>query len=250
MWCDAGGGELRILTLNISGPSVERAHRLADYLLDLAPDLLVLTETRARPGTEQLLATLEGAGYESVAPVPPIAGERGVAVLGRVPIGATVPPPSVDLPHRLLDVEAAGMRVLAAYVPSRDASRAKIDRKRRFLEQLVEAVELAAGTDRLVLIGDLNVISRDHEPRYSVFRPWEYDVFDRLAALGLVDVFAELHRGVQAHSWIGRTGNGYRYDYVFASRDLMRSVRGCEYLHEPRERGLSDHAALLVTLTV
>ena len=248
MWCDAGGGELRILTLNISGPSVERARRLADYLLDLAPDMLVLTETRARPGTEQLLATLEGTGYESVAPVPPIAGERGVAVLCRVPIGATVPPPSVDLPHRLLDVEAAGMRLLAAYVPSRDASQAKIERKRRFLEQMVEVVELAAGDGRLVLIGDLNIISRDHEPRYSVFRSWEYDTFARLAGLGLVDVFAEVHPGVQAHSWIGRTGNGYRYDYAFISGDLMGSVRRCDYLHEPRERGLSDHAALLLTL--
>ena len=54
-----------------------------------------------------------------------------------------------------------------------------------------------------------------------MFRSWEYDVLDSFAALGLADVFAELHPGVQAHSWIGRTGNGYRYDYVFVSRALM-----------------------------
>ena len=242
------GGELRILTLNISGPSVERAHRLADYMLNLGPDLLGLTETRANPGTEQLLATLEEAGYESLAPVPPTAGERGVAVLGRVPLKAIEPPPTVELSHRLVGAEGGRVRLLAVYVPSRDASRAKIDRKRRFLEQLVEAVELAAGARRLVLIGDLNIVSRDHEPRYSMFRTWEYDALDQLVALGLVDVFAALHPGVQAHSWIGRTGNGYRYDYAFVSRDLMESVRGCEYLHETRELGLSDHAALLLTL--
>ena len=240
--------ELRILTLNVSGPSVERAHRLADYLLGLSLDVIVLTETRARPGTEQLLAALREAGYSSVALVPPTAGERGVAVLGRVPLGATVPPPSVDLPHRLVDVKAAGLRLLAVYVPSRDASQAKIERKRRFLEQMVEAVELAAGAGHLMLMGDLNIVGRDHEPRYSAFRSWEYDALGRLAGLGLVDVFAEMHPGVQVHSWIGRTGNGYRYDYAFASQDLMGSVRRCDYLHEPRERGLSDHAALLLTL--
>ena len=145
---------------------------------------------------------------------------------------------------------AARARALRCLVlmPSRDASRAKIERKRRFLEQLVEAVRASAGAGRVVLIGDLNVVGRDHEPRYSMFRSWEYDALDRLVALGLVDVFAEVHPGVQAHSWIGRTGNGYRYDYAFVSHDLMGSVRRCDYLHEPRERGLSGHAALLLTL--
>ena len=240
--------EVRILTLNISGPAVERAYRLANYIFKLGPDVAVLTETRANPGTRQLPAALEEAGYTSLAPVPPTAGERGVAILGRVPLVAVEPPPSVDLPHRLIEAEAAGTRLLAVYVPSRDASQAKIERKRRFLEQLLEAVESSARSGPVVLMGDLNIVSRDHEPRYSTFRTWEYDALDRLAALGMVDVFAELHPGAQAHSWIGRTGNGYRYDYAFVSRDLMGSVRACEYLHEPRESGLSDHAALLMTL--
>ena len=243
------GGELRILTLNISGPAVERAYSLADYLLTLGPEVLVLTETRANPGTEQLLAALGEAGYGSVAPGPPTAGERGVAVLGRVPLSAIEPPPRVDLPHRLVDANAGGMRLLAVYVPSRDATQAKIERKRRFLEQLLAAVKNSAESGRVLLVGDLNVISREHEPKYSTFRTWEYDALDDLAGLDMVDVFAELHPGVQAHSWIGRTGNGYRYDYAFASRDLMGSVRECEYLHEPRESGLSDHAALLLKLT-
>lgn len=138
------GGELRILTLNISGPSAKRAQRLADYMLALGPDLLVLTETRANLGTEQLLTALEEAGYGSLAPRPPTAGERGVAALGRVPLSVVEPPPSVDLPHRLVDAEAGGARILAVYVPSRDASRVKIERKRRFLEQMVEAVRISA----------------------------------------------------------------------------------------------------------
>ena len=220
---------------------------MAVYLLDLAPDLLVLTETRANKGTEQLLAALEAAGYDSLAPEPPTAGERGVAVLGRVPPSR---PRQSALPHRLVGAEAGGTRLLAVYVPSRDASRSKIERKRRFLEQMTEVVRTSAGSGRVVLMGDLNIIGRDHEPRYSMFRTWEYDALSQLTALGLVDAFAEMHPGAQAHSWIGRTGNGYRFDYVFVTRDLMGSVRGCEYLQEPRERGLSDHAALLLTLAV
>ena len=89
-------------------------------------------------------------------------------------------------------------------------------------------------------MGDLNVVGREHLPRYSAFRSWEYDALDHVVDHGLVDVFAELHPGVQAHSWIGRTGNGYRYDYAFVSEDLITAVRDCEYMHEPRERGLSE----------
>lgn len=250
--CDPGGRDLRLFTLNISGPSVERAQRLAAFMLGLDLDVLVLTETRVNSGTEHLLAELADAGYEVHSPVPPSARERGVAVLSRVASrGATERTESVDLPHRLVvgNVgEPATVTLLAAYVPSRDATLQKLERKRRFLSQMLEVVELSAQSGRVILMGDFNVVGRAHEPRYPTFRSWEYDALDHVFDHGLVDVFAELHPGVQAHSWIGRTGNGYRYDYAFVSRDLLGAVRGCEYLHEPRERGLSDHAALVLTL--
>ena len=244
--------DLRLFTLNISGPSVERAERLAEFMLALDLDVLVLTETRANSGTEYLLAEFADAGYEVQWPLPSSARERGVAVLSRVASrGTTKRSASVDLSHRLVvgDVGgAATVTLLAAYVPSRDASQPKLERKRRFLAQLLEVVEHSARTGRVILMGDLNVVSRAHQPRYPAFRSWEYDALDHVLDHGLIDVFADLHPGVQAHSWIGRTGNGYRYDYAFVSQDLAGAVRECEYLHEPRERGLSDHAALMLTL--
>ena len=244
--------DLRLFTLNISGPSVERAERLAEFMLALDLDVLVLTETRANSGTEYLLGEFADAGYEVQWPLPSSARERGVAVLSRVASrGSIKRSASVDLSHRLVvgDVGgAATVTLLAAYVPSRDASQPKLERKRRFLAQLLEVVEHSARTGRVILMGDLNVVSRAHQPRYPAFRSWEYDALDHVLDHGLIDVFADLHPGVQAHSWIGRTGNGYRYDYAFVSQDLAGAVRECEYLHEPRERGLSDHAALMLTL--
>lgn len=244
---------LRLFTLNIAGPSVERAERLTKYLVGVDADVLVLTETRDNAGTELLIANLAEAGYDGAQrwrrPPP---NERGVVVLSRVRSSGFWPRASVELRHRLaygsmrLGADCP-MRVVAAYVPSRDASQPKIARKRTFLDQMLEVVELVAKNHHpVLLIGDLNIVSRAHEPRYAAFRSWEYAVFDRLAEIGLVDVFAELHPGVQAHSWVGRTGNGYRYDYVFASRLLIEGAGRCEYLHEPREQGLSDHAGLLI----
>ena len=214
--------------------------------------VLVLTETRANLGTEWLLAECADAGYEVHAPMPRDAGERGAAVLSRVASrGAVTASADVDLSHRLVvgDVsDPLHVTLLGVYVPSRDATAPKLERKRRFLAQMLGVVEAAAERGPVVLMGDLNVVSRSHEPRYSAFRSWEYDTFDRIRGFGVVDAFAETHPGVQAHSWVGRTGNGYRYDYAFVSEELVAAVEECDYMHEPRRRGLSDHAAVTLTL--
>ena len=62
----------------------------------------------------------------------------------------------------------------------------------------------------------------------------------------LVDAYRTLHGyGREAFSWYLKRGGflvGRRFDHVFCSADL-RIVR-CEYRHDVRERGLSDHSAL------
>lgn len=141
-----------------------------------------------------------------------------------------------DVSHRLVVDrfdDPGPMTVVAAYVPSRDSSAAKIARKRGFLLQLDRALRTTASSRRTVFMGDLNLVGRDHVPRYTAFRSWEYGALENITGHGLVDVFAELHPGVQAHSWIGRTGSGYRYDYAFVSDDLVADVHSCDYLHEP-----------------
>lgn len=243
--------ERRLFTLNIGGPSLERAGRIANYLLQQDLDVIVLTETRPNAGTAALVQALRAEGYEAAWPVPPTAGERGVALLCRAATTSMLTRRSVGYGHRLVMETVAlpsPMRVIAAYVPSRDASPHKIARKRNFVHDLVDALREASNRHRAVLIGDFNVVSRDHVPRYSAFRGWEYELFDKINDLGFSDAFSLLHPGIQAYSWIGRTGGGYRYDYAFISDDIIETAIGCVYVHEVREERLSDHAGLLLTL--
>lgn len=242
---------LRLLTLNISGPSVARAQLLADYLLEVDADVVVLTETRSNAGTQALLDWCRTQGYFVMGELPASSRERGVAVIRRIGPDRQPLAAQVDLPHRLLidDLDdEIGLRLVAAYVPSRDASLPKIERKRTFLGQMSAALRVVAEDTRVVFMGDLNIVGRTHMPRYPVFKAWEYEALDDIGAIGLTDVFAEMNPGVQAYSWIGRTGSGYRYDYAFVSPDLVDAVKSCEYLHAPRERGITDHAAVLLTL--
>jgi endonuclease/exonuclease/phosphatase family metal-dependent hydrolase len=76
-------------------------------------------------------------------------------------------------------------------------------------------------------------------------------VQEEIAAVGLrdfdlPDVYRELHGyGVQESIWLmvrkGRT-TSRRFDHIFASRRL--SAISCEYVHDLRENGLSDHSAI------
>ena len=241
---------LRLLTLNISGPSIARAERLAAFLAEVDADVAVLTETRNNEGTRSLLSWCRNQGYFVTGALPALSGERGVAVIRRIGPERYPAATKVDLPHRLVIdelVEDSSLRLVAAYVPSRDASLHKIERKQRFLDQMSATLRGVDDAEHVVFMGDLNIVSRSHVPRYPSFKAWEYDALDEIAN-GLTDVFAEINPGVQAHSWIGRTGSGYRYDYAFVSPGLMDAVVGCEYLQEPRGLGITDHAAVLLTM--
>lgn len=244
--------QLRVFTLNISGPSLERANRLLKFFDDLDVDILVLTETRPMPGTRHLLETFRRSGYGVVATWPESRAERGVALIHRASGVASTGTPTVELAHRLavarMEAEPP-ITLVGAYVPSRDASPHKIARKQTFLSQTTDFLRSLASRQELIFVGDLNVVHRSHVPRYPSFRTWEYDFLDGLEEDGFVDVFAELHPGVQAYSWIGRTGDGYRYDYVFVNEALASRVIDCEYLSTPRDEGVSDHAGVLMTLS-
>ena len=248
---DLDGPALHLFTLNISGPSVDRAERLLTALDQLDPEVLVLTETRNNAGTRLLLDTYRERKYTVLAPMPDTSGGRGVAVVHRLPAGVPSLSTAVEFSERIVVCRIGGDRPLTlvgVYVPSRDASEPKIRRKKVFLTQMTSLLQGLPLDDNVVVLGDLNILSRSHVPRYPAFRCWEYDALEAITATGLVDAFALLNPGVQAHSWIGRNGAGYRYDYGFVSESLVDRLRACDYVHDFRLAGLSDHAGVVVAL--
>ncbi len=244
---------LSLLTLNIQAAALTRARALLRWLDTRPEELFILTETSSGPGTAHLLDQCRHAGL-TVIHTAGTAGDRGVAMVSRVPIVAR--PDLVDgvtLPGRVAAGTIASspeLAVVGVYVPSSDRAPDKVSRKRDFIATLLTALDRIPAAERatLVLGGDYNVITRDHQPRYPGFLPFEYAMLDALEAHGLVDAYQYCSPGVQAHSWIGRSGNGYRFDYFHVGAALVDHVTGCSYLHEPRELELTDHAAAALTL--
>lgn len=244
-----------VLTFNINNPSRERAERQLAYLAARPEQVLVLTETADSAGCAFLMERFTAAGYSVGFPRPP-QGERGVMIVSR--LATSRMSPLVDyLPHRAVEVTVATERgpldIRGVYVPSRDASPAKVERKRAFLEGLAVALSKGPVRDRL-LIGDFNILEPDHVPQYRTFRTWEYDFYRGLGEIGYEDAFRALHPHALEYSWVGKTGDGYRYDHAHASGPLGDTLRGCSYIHEPRTATgtdrLTDHSALSVQFTL
>ncbi|MEV6804667.1 endonuclease/exonuclease/phosphatase family protein [Streptomyces sp. NPDC051132] len=241
------------MTFNLNNPSRERAERQLRYLAGRPERVLVLTETARSAGCDFLAERFEAAGHH-VSFVRPEAGtrERGVMIVSRL-TAVPLHLPVDYLPHRVAAVtvqtHAGPLDVVGAYVPSRDATEAKVTRKRRFLEALAAALPTGRTGARL-LIGDFNILEPDHVPQYRTFQTWEYEFYTGLAAAGYADAFRLLAPEAREYSWVGRTGDGYRYDHAHVSTGLVDHVSDCRYVHEPRTGAdrLTDHSALTVSL--
>jgi exodeoxyribonuclease-3 len=246
---------VKVLTFNIGAAATPRAEAILHWLRSRADDVVVLTETSSGAGTTLLAEGLRADGlrvYHSSEP-----RERGVLLASRIPIARVLSDQlRVTLPCRAAAVVLATsprrLVLAGVYIPSRDRSDEKVARKQAFIQSLLAALTGLPATqrDRLVIAGDYNAVARAHEPALPGFFQWEYGLHEKLESMGLRPAHELRPNGSQPHSWIGRTGLRYLYDYVHVGPGLHRAVERCEYLHGPRERRLSDHAAVAVRIWV
>lgn len=246
---------LRLLTLNAQHSSPERARRQAAWIAaQEGGSIVVITEVGPGSGGDALASALTGHGYHSI--IAPPSGTRDYrtvlasrdATLKMVPSGIGV------LPHRApaATMTAGGKQVglLGLYVPSRGPKERRNEDKRAFQAAATGALPgfLARFDGPVIVAGDLNVVEPGHQPAYPVFGSWEYDFYRAFVAAGMTDAYRACHPDDAGHSWYGRGGNGYRFDHAFITSAHARLVRDCGYLHEARQQGLTDHAAMTLTL--
>jgi exodeoxyribonuclease III len=246
---------LSLLTFNIGNPSEQRAQRQLEWLASRPEHVLVLTETKASAGCRLLASAFTEAGWHVNFPVPG-PGEYGTMIISRVRAEADNFAARLEyLPSRVasvaLPVPAGSIHVIGAYVPSRDASLEKTERKQKWLSLCQSALEARDQSVPAVFLGDLNILEPGHQPHYPFFAEFEYDFYRFLTAeLGMADAFRHVNPGTAEYSWVGRTGDGYRYDHAFCSMSLTADLTACGYLHEPRLEKLSDHSALAMEFTL
>lgn len=236
-----------ILCWNIGNPSIQRATTQAQWLRERPEDILVLTETKRSKGCSFLEQYFQAYGYNVVFPKPE-EREFGVMIISKNLLTPTRYSEHIDyLQSRVVSVKVVDyeVEIIGIYVPSRNSSYEKKEKKKRFLKSLTDALEIHAPIPKWIFCGDMNILEPSHIPHYPIFENWEYEFYRCLSKYQLKDAFRYFNPKAQEYSWVGRTGDGYRYDHCFISENLLPSVVRCFYLHEPREKRLSDHSAII-----
>jgi endonuclease/exonuclease/phosphatase family metal-dependent hydrolase len=256
-----------VLTWNVAGRVRDILRRQIEALAAHRFDVVCLQEITPSTRAEWVTA-LAAAGFHVTVSewVAPPAGSRRLAVLiaSRSPL-EVVPVAGLPWPERHLAVRTrlagAAVEVHTVHAPlSQKADRVKV----KTLEALFAAVTVPDGMPRVVA-GDLNT------PRYESrdgkittfartssgrLRPDYGERHDRaelaliaeLPARGWHDAFRALH-GYQRRDrslMMGRRAYGYRLDHILVSPGL--EPLACDYVHEWRAAGLSDHSALWARL--
>ena len=237
---------------NIANPSQQRALHQATWLLENPADVLVLTECKRSRGCELLANFFSAHGHEVIFPRP-LDNEYGVLLASKHNLKLSDFSKQIQyLNSRVVSVMIpsimGGLEIIGVYVPSRGfdtGTRAK--KKSQFMRNLYHALASRSYRPR-VFCGDLNVLEPDHIPNYRHFQDWEPGFYRNIQKCHLTDAFRFLYPTAQEYSWVGRSGDGYRYDHCFVSEDLLPLIRDCSYAHQTRALGLSDHSVLSLEL--
>lgn len=254
---------LKILSLNIGNPSLERAKKQCEWILNRSEDVFVLTETKNSKGCQYIedffsyygndLFTMKSSKKYYVYFPKSKTGDLGVMVISKYEIQSyrhLYDDTSIFYTRHLetkIKINDRFLTIIGLYIPSRDRSTEKIERKKTFIENIQNDIELADKCNSII-IGDFNIIDRNHYPHYSNFFKWEYDFYDFLIDMAYIDTFNKCNPSKQDYSWVGRTANGYRYDYCFVTKDLYENIIDCYFVHETRKEKLTDHSAIFIEL--
>jgi len=273
---------LRIASVNVNGVRAAFRKGMGDWLAGRDVDILAIQEVRA--STDDLEGLL-GPEWSVVHDAATAKGRAGVAIasrstatIHRVQLGAD----EFDSAGRWLeaDYEVNGtiVTVVSTYVHSGEADTPKQVEKYTFLDAMLARLpELAAHSDRVVVLGDLNVGHRRFDiknwkgnVKRAGFLPEERAYFDRIlgaeddpaynagAGLGWVDVgrkwAGEVDGPFTWWSWRGQAfdnDTGWRIDYQLATPALAASVtnyavdRAAAY-----DQRWSDHTPVVVDYAI
>lgn len=246
----------KILNWNIRNPSLDRAKAQANWIIETGADVVTLTEAKHSAGCAAICDSLNHNGFDVFRPDSEL-GDYGVIVATKSKHGRRLRLDASFLPNRIGAISCktglGPLRIVGLYVPSRGPSARRNIDKRAFQDQITNLLPAWLGkrkNGRIIVTGDLNVLERNHIPRYQVFGEWEYSFYDAFVRLGLVDAYRLLYPDEHEYSWVGRSGSGYRFDHFFVSNHLSGLVLNCSYIHSVRASKLSDHSAMCLELNI
>jgi len=251
---------MRVVSWNIRAGGGSRIGAIADQLSRWAADVVALSEFRGTPPSTDLARALaeRGLTHQLCTASLRVPRVNALLVASRWPLTRVRlrSAPAID-PGRWLLTRVAGPVAItlgAMHVPNRVTGR-----KFHFLDAVLGVAHTWRRGPAL-LVGDTNSGLIDLDEEVPAFNTEEDGWIRALEAAGWADAFRFLRGRERAYTWYSPNGgNGFRIDQAFVNRALRPHLVSAHHewgaRAEPgggraRRHALSDHAALLVDLSV
>ncbi len=249
-----------IFSWNVNGlRAVHRKGFFIPFLNKYNPDVLCIQETKAHP--EQLPDELRHIdGYKSYFTSCEIKkGYSGVAIYTKtepVKIEHGMNIKSFDEEGRIITAYFKDIVLLNVYFPNGGQGQHRIDYKLEFYEAFLTHIKnLRKSGKNVIFCGDVNTahteidLARPKENEKNTgFLPIERAWIDKVIKNDFVDTFRALHPDTTDSYtyWDMKTrardrNVGWRIDYFFADKPLMKNIKQSDILHEVQG---SDHCPI------
>jgi exodeoxyribonuclease III len=252
---------VRVLTWNLRhGGGSGRMPEITLSLLEHRADVVVLTEWRKHTGG-QICGILADHGLQFQHSTDPAKGSNGVLIASRRPVHFEAPHDDfMGLPRegatglaahtkarkkRLVEanIPELGVTIIGVHIPPDGPNSG-----REAVFQAAVATARARRAEHCIMIGDFNAGRHFLDEEGATFTCTR--LLGELASIGYEDAWRKLNPQEREFSWFSHEGKGFRIDHALVSGSLSRAVTACWYSHSERERNLSDHSLMLLSVDV
>ncbi|MEM7661214.1 MAG: endonuclease/exonuclease/phosphatase family protein [Pseudomonadota bacterium] len=237
----------RIVAWNIRAGGGQRAVEIAEALIALEPQAVVLSEFRSTAPSQFIAKALAQNGLTSqqdtCGEVP--SGKNGLLVAARGPIKRLSLRRRPTEPGRwcIVRLEDPRLAIGGMHIPNQHTGR-----KPGFHDAVVDLAQRWRG-GHAVLLGDTNSGQIGIDEETPVFNRRTHHWFESLGQAGWIDGFRHLNPETRSYTWYSHRDNGFRLDQAFVNRSLRPHLKSVEHIWlgatDRRRDALSDHAALV-----
>jgi exonuclease III len=236
------GKNIKIQTWNIRhGGKKTEINNIIKSMKEHDADTIVITEFRNNCNGINIQSEMKASGWAYQYSTLPPENQNGILVLSKLELVMNYPDyPLPKAQHRWIDLsfKHVNLSIIGIHIPG---YKDKWDKK-DFWTSLIQFSKLNTKKN-YVIIGDFNTgLELDCEG--AMFKYKEF--MEELISIGWIDSWRSQHGDKREYTWYSNTGNGFRIDYAFLSRNMEDRLVNVYHSHQERINKYSDHSSLLV----
>jgi exonuclease III len=232
---------MKIVSLNIQHGGGKRIDRIIDTMGSNFTncDIIILCEFRLNENGNRLIKFFNNHGY-----LNQYYNSNISSTTNRVFVASKYSFNSYEIPfnlskdsHRLIKLIGKDFILYSVYFANHQM-------KKNLFEYLI--TEKYDFTKLNLIMGDFNTGLPYIDEQKSTF--WGYKYFEEILNIGFTDCFRLFKPKDKDYSWFSNKGNGFRIDHSFISTKHHDLLMSCNYFHNIRLNGISDHSAIITDI--